>query len=95
MQLSGFVLNRSLAFDVGKRLPDEEAFAAAHVPPSARPKVLEMAEREKQTCDGHTQLLDSLRDRLGDSAHTFAVALPFLPDGVADIHSLNALIPTL
>ncbi len=92
LPLSGFVLNRSLAF--GERLfPDDAYFADSQVPESARAKLRALAAREAEQVADHQQVLANLAARVDGDC--FAQAAPYLEEGVSDIPSLARLADAL
>jgi anion-transporting ArsA/GET3 family ATPase len=87
----GFVLNRSRARNVNKRLPDatlggESTDAAL---PGAIGKLRIMAERELEWARRDYALLEGLGVRAGENAT--AIALPELPQGADDMGTLIAV----
>ena len=92
LNLSGYILNRSLAFDTGKALPDDGYFAGSAIPAAARRKLRHLAEQELFISRQHRELLANLRSRLGKQQGVFAEALPYLSEGVADMKALLRLV---
>jgi len=94
----GFVLNRSRALDVKKRMPDARVVAAA--PPAGRAELasalrkLEAAAKLELELAGHdVALLRDLETRAGDGAT--AIALPELPEGADDMSTLISVADVL
>lgn len=92
LDMAGYVLNRSMAFDDGRE-PPAEAVAADDlddVTRSALEKLAPFAEREQEACRRHREVLDRLRERTG-----LAVCLPNLSSGVNDLSTLALLADAL
>jgi anion-transporting ArsA/GET3 family ATPase len=94
----GFVLNRSRALDVKKRMPDARLAAAAT--PAGRAELasalakLEAAAKLELELAGHdVALLRDLETRAGDDAT--AIALPELPEGADDMSTLISVADVL
>jgi anion-transporting ArsA/GET3 family ATPase len=94
----GFVLNRSRALDVKKRMPDARLAAAAT--PAGRAELasalakLEAAAKLELELAGHdVALLRDLETRAGNDAT--AIALPELPEGADDMSTLISVADVL
>ena len=88
LPLSGYILNRSLAFVDGKLFPDETLFDSK-ISTKVQEELQKFAVRERREAEAHTSLMDEIRSRLKDG---FVEALPYLIEGVADMKSLVTLI---
>jgi anion-transporting ArsA/GET3 family ATPase len=91
LNLSGYILNRSLAHE-DKRFPDDAFFSGSGLSTMACEQFRVLAEQERRTSEEHRAILASLEERLGHEACIFAEAMPYLSQGVADMDSLLTLI---
>ena len=95
LNLEGYVLNRSLACSEAQRMPSELA-TGLELPSAARSGLAKLevfARNEVELRAQHRAVLSDLEQRA--RGVVFAMALPFLPQGVQDIASLGALADAL
>jgi hypothetical protein len=92
-----FVLNRSRALNVRKRLPDltmiEDGAAAGTALRRGMEKLQAMAKTELEWANRDLSLLRDLETRAGDNAT--AIALPELPQGADDMGTLISVADVL
>ena len=90
----GFVLNRSRALDVKKRMPDAKLAAAAGAELAGAIEKLQAAAKVELELAGHdVALLRDLETRAGEDAT--AIALPELPEGADDMSTLISVADVL
>jgi len=90
----GFVLNRSRALDVKKRMPDAKLAAAAGAELASAIEKLQGAAKLELELAGHdVALLRDLETRAGEDAT--AIALPELPEGADDMSTLISVADVL
>lgn len=93
LPLAGYVLNRSMASSGSKRFPEAEVFSRSAVSAGALAKLQQLARAEQEEQERHAAVLRDLEGRLGGDG--FAVAAPYLSEGVNDIPTLTKLVDAL
>ena len=93
--VKGYILNRSVAAGQQRPFP-LQAFPLDDLSPAALSgvhKLQTLAEQERQQAQQELELHTRLQDRVGHDG--FAIALPYLGDGVSDLTSLAQLMAAL
>lgn len=92
LQVEAYILNRSLAA-AGERKVPRNIFTGdrlSHAQRQALEKLHPLADREQAQAKKDQELLVELTERAGPDG--FALALPYLADGVSDLVTLSALM---
>ena len=88
LPLAGYLLNRSLACEVGRTMPRAE-LGRIDVERSALTKLIPFAQVEQAKIKAHATLARELAERAGSDG--LAWVLPRLPDGANDLEALDLL----